>query len=107
MSRRSGDLRVHGPGVLDAGGPFVAPHAADDLGGGFHDPARSGQFADGLGVGGAQQPQAAIGGGGDPVPLILIAPSPCQDCAETCTPMPSDRPRSYSCHSGTLPDTAE
>ena len=36
-----------------------------------------------------------------------VGPRPCQDCAETCTPMPSDRPRSYSCHSGTLPETAE
>jgi len=36
-----------------------------------------------------------------------VAPSPCQDWAETWTPMPSDRPRSYRLDSGTRPETAE
>jgi hypothetical protein len=36
-----------------------------------------------------------------------LAPSPCQDWADTWTPTPRDRPRSYSCHSGTRPETAE
>ena len=36
-----------------------------------------------------------------------VAPSPCQDWALTCTPMPSDRPRSYRFDSGTRPETAE
>jgi hypothetical protein len=35
------------------------------------------------------------------------APRPCQDCAETCTPIPSERPRSYKFDNGTFPDTAE
>ena len=71
VSRARAMLRVDGPGVLDPGGSFVAPHAADDLGRGLHDPPGAGQFADRLGVGGAQQPDPAVSGGGDPVPLIL------------------------------------
>src|SRR5262249_59640961 len=59
---------VHGPGVLEAGGAFVAPHAADHLCGGLDDPPCSGQFADRLGVGGPEQPDPAIGGGGGPGP---------------------------------------
>jgi hypothetical protein len=34
------------------------------------------------------------------------APRPCQDWAETCTPMPRDRPRSYRLETGTRRDTA-
>ena len=69
----AGDARVSGPGVLDTGGPFVAPHPADDFGRGLDDAAGSGQFADGLGVGGAHQPDPAIGGRGDPAPLVIVA----------------------------------
>ena len=36
-----------------------------------------------------------------------VAPRPCQDWAETCTPMPRDRPRSYRFDSGTRAETAE
>src|SRR5262249_14512206 len=69
----AGDAGVNVPGVLDAGGAFIAPHAADDLGGGLDDAPGAGQLADGLGVGGAHQPDAAIGGGADPVPLVVVA----------------------------------
>jgi hypothetical protein len=44
--------------------PEQPPRGVSDLAG-------SGQRRDRLGVGGAEQPDAAVGGRGDPVPLVL------------------------------------
>jgi hypothetical protein len=44
--------------------PEQPPRGVGDLAG-------SGQRGDRLGVGGAEQPDAAVGGRGDPVPLVL------------------------------------
>ena len=63
---------VGGPGVLDAGGALIAPGGADELVRRFQHPAGAGERDDGFGVGGVQEPDAAVGGGGDPVPLVLI-----------------------------------
>jgi len=66
------DARVGDPGVRDTGGSFVAPHVADELAGGFDDAAGDGQVADGFGVGGAHQPDAAVGGVGDAFALVVV-----------------------------------
>jgi hypothetical protein len=52
----------------------VAPDRdpAGQLARGFGDFAGSGQGGDGLGMRGAQQPDPAVGGRGDPVPLVFL-----------------------------------
>jgi hypothetical protein len=98
---------VGGPGPLLPGSALIPPRVADQLVRRFQHAPRARQGDEGFGVGGVEDEDAAVGGGRDSVPLILISPEPCQDCAETCTPIPSDRPRSYRFDSGTRRDTAE
>ena len=62
---------VGGPGPLLAGGALIAPGVPDQLVGGLQDPAGAGQLGERLRVGGVQDEDAAVGGGRDPVPLIL------------------------------------
>ena len=43
---------------------------------GVHQLARSGQAGDRLGIRGAEQPDAAVGGRRDPVPLVVVGRQP-------------------------------
>jgi len=54
------------------GGAPVAPRGTDELVRGLQHPALPGQRGQRLGVRGAHDPDAAVGGGRDPVPLVLV-----------------------------------
>ena len=97
---------VGGPRVLDSGGAFLAPGRADELVRRFQYPAGSGQLDDRFGVGGvsSQMPPSAVAA--IRYRSSSSRPNPCQDCADTCTPRPRDRPRSYRLEMGTRRDTA-
>ena len=72
MRHAADQVGVGGPGVLEPGGALIAPGVADQLVGGLQDAAGAGQLAQRFGVGGVHHPQAAVGGGRDPVPLVVI-----------------------------------
>jgi hypothetical protein len=128
MRRRQRQRRGAGPGDLQAAWPtarerampgstvqacctreepFAAPHAADYFGGVSirrRVPASS-HTGCGYGVRRSQVPPSAVAA--IRYRSSSVAARPCQDWALTCTPMPRLRPRSYNCHSGTRPDTAD
>ena len=71
------DLGIDDRRALGPGQPLVRPERhAQQPPGGVHYPPHAGQGRDGLRVRGAEQPDAAVGGGGHPVPLVLVGGQP-------------------------------